>query len=73
MRKSNVTKNKWNTATRRFEPFPPTTKYQCPICKKSVFQDDFISSFRLVDVEGEEVYQIVTLCRTCRDLELVNM
>jgi hypothetical protein len=67
MRKSNVTKNKWNTATRRFEPFPSTIKYQCPICKKLVLQEDFISSYRLIENLGEPAYQFVNLCRTCRD------
>ena len=66
MNKSNVTKNTCNTADRT-DPFSLTTKYQCPICKKTVLQEDFISSYRLVSSLADPVYQIVNLCRECRD------
>lgn len=72
MNKSNF--NKWR-ATKRPDPFPPEVKYQCPVCKSRVLSDDFITSYRLVEdalIEDSPqlVYEIVNLCRKCRDSQL---
>lgn len=42
-------------------------KFQCPFCKGQVYNDDFIQSMRRLEHVAEPVYEVIYLCRTCRD------
>lgn len=63
MNKSNVTK--WNTAG-RVDP-PGISLFECPLCKKTVSEDNFITSYRVIEGTVPPVYRIKNLCRSCRD------
>jgi transcription elongation factor Elf1 len=58
-------KNKAGTAKRIDPSF--IEKFKCPFCNSFVTSEDFISSYRLVEIGEESGYEIVNLCRECRD------
>jgi hypothetical protein len=58
--------NKSNVTVKRVDP-PMIERFECPICKKIVSERDFITSYRLIDGSRPPSYQIINLCRGCRD------
>jgi hypothetical protein len=56
---------KWNTSNQVHPPF--VKQFECPLCKQTVAEDDFITSYRLVEGTESSVYRMKLLCRKCRD------
>lgn len=41
--------------------------FECPICTRVVPENDFISSYRVIEGSKPPVYRVKNLCRKCRD------